>query len=332
MAPRKRTEEPRPMIVRPVFEKFFDLQPLNSNTVVSEPRHFGGFFKGSRLFGGHTATQSFLAAKRLRNGAQAYRIDINFFAPGNLHHDLVYQETSPATNPNYVNLDVWQNNILLSTASCRLHDSLPSDDLSDDSMNVVSSHSQKHFDFPHNVLEPETYTEILDLVDRLPMNKWQKEHGQSFNYRGCTPENQIFQVRPIDHMHYAGLSYETKPMLVWARLSPTLLDLPIRDPEAIPLLLSDLIIGHPIFVHFDQLQIRVTSSATLSHKVYFHEFNFDPRGYFLIELKVNRANTTALVCGRIFDEQKRLLVSIFQNHYYTLHKDDLQISRPSAKM
>ncbi|KAI6210837.1 hypothetical protein M3Y96_00370300 [Aphelenchoides besseyi] len=326
MAPRKRTEEPQLMIVRPVFEKFFDLQPLNSNTVISKPRHFGGFFKGSRLFGGHTAAQSFLAAKRLRNDAQVYRIDINFFAPGNLHEDLVYQETSPSTNPNYVNLDVWQNNILLSTASCRLHDPPSSDDLSADLTNVVSYFSQKHSDFPHNVLEPETYTEILDLVDRLPMNKWQKEHGRSFDYRGCTPDNQIFQVRPIDHMHYAGLSNETKPMLVWARLSPTLLDLPIRDPEAVPLLLN------PIFVHFDQLQIRVTSSATLSHKVYFHEFNFNPRGYFLIELNVIRANTTALICGRIFDEQKRLLVSIFQNHYYTLHKDDLQLSKLTAKM
>lgn len=68
--------------VRPVFEKFFDLHALDSQTLCSKGGHFGGFFKGTRLFGGHTAAQSFVAAKRLRNGQQPFRIDVNFFAPG----------------------------------------------------------------------------------------------------------------------------------------------------------------------------------------------------------------------------------------------------------
>jgi hypothetical protein len=54
-------------LVRPVFQGFFDLHQQNGQTLYSTPEHFGGSFKSSRLFGGHTAAQSFVAAKRLVN-------------------------------------------------------------------------------------------------------------------------------------------------------------------------------------------------------------------------------------------------------------------------
>lgn len=80
---RQSSNDDRPLnFVRPVFKKFFDFEQSDSLTLLSKASHFGGFFKGTRLFGGHTAAQSFLAAKRLRNGKQPYRIDVNFFAPG----------------------------------------------------------------------------------------------------------------------------------------------------------------------------------------------------------------------------------------------------------
>lgn len=69
--------------VRPVFQKFFDFEQFDSQTVSVKGSHFAGFFKGIRLFGGNTAAHGLLAAKRFRSG-QPYRIDVNFFAPGNI--------------------------------------------------------------------------------------------------------------------------------------------------------------------------------------------------------------------------------------------------------
>ncbi|KAI6243647.1 hypothetical protein M3Y99_00026900 [Aphelenchoides fujianensis] len=122
-----RTAEVSPMLVRPVFSKFFDLQALDASTLCSPPRHFGGFFKGSRLFGGHTAAQAFVAAKRL-NGRQPYGIVIHFYAPGVLDHDLLYRQTSPlSVASGFVHMDVVQKNVLLSTVSCRLQEPSSSD-------------------------------------------------------------------------------------------------------------------------------------------------------------------------------------------------------------
>lgn len=66
-----------------------------------------------------------------------------------------------------------------------------------------------------------------------------------------------------------------KPVQVWARLSSAIRDLPVQDPEAILILLSDFIIGNPIFILHDQQRIKVTSSSTLNHKCIFHELDFD---------------------------------------------------------
>lgn len=122
----------------------------------------------------------------------------------------------------------------------------------------------------------------MDLVNELHLNEWLIKHGSSFNYKGSTDENHIFLLRPIDYLHFAGLSDQQKPMEVWARLSPVLLDLPIQDPEAILILLTDFIIGSPIFTLYDQQRIRVTNSATLNHKIFFHELDFDVRLFSLI--------------------------------------------------
>jgi hypothetical protein len=107
------------------------------------------------------------------------------------------------------------------------------------------------------------------------MDEWLEQHGRSFKYRGSTDEHHIFVMRPLDFAHFAGLSEEQKPSHVWARLSPVLLDLSVQDPEAVLILLTDAIIGTPIFVLHDQRKIRVTSSATLTHKCIFHELDFD---------------------------------------------------------
>jgi hypothetical protein len=130
----RKSAEPPVNFVRPVFEKFFDLHFLDSNLLCSRAGHFGGFFKGTRLFGGHTAAQSYIASKRFRNGRQPYRIDVNFFAPGKLLYtfaflydftnslgtldqDLIYQSTS--SDSHFLSLDIHQNSVLLANATVR---------------------------------------------------------------------------------------------------------------------------------------------------------------------------------------------------------------------
>ncbi|KAI6191166.1 hypothetical protein M3Y97_00198500 [Aphelenchoides bicaudatus] len=304
--------------VRPVFEKFFDLQSLDDQTLCSKAGHFGGFFKGTRLFGGHTASQSVVAAKRFKNSRQPYRLDVNFFAPGTLIHDLIYQSTSTDSDSDFLSINVYQNSILLANSTIRFYN---------DKSVLEQPLFHQHAQFPSNILEPNAYPKVLDLIGKLHMDDWLKKFGRSFRYQGSTDENHIFTLRPVDFLHFSGLSTEEKPVQLWARLSPALLDLQIEDPEVVLILLTDVVIGTPIFLLHDQQRIRVTSSATLTHKCIFHELDFNPRDYFFLELILHQADNTALISGRIFDQRRRLILSFVQNHYYTLHKDDLPNNR-----
>jgi hypothetical protein len=114
------------------------------------------------------------------------------------------------------------------------------------------------------------------------MNDWLNKHGRiSNNYRNSTNENHIFMIRPIDYLHFSAISDQHKPLQIWARLSPAVINLSIPDPEAVLILLSDFIIEIPIFVLYHQRQIRVSNSATLTHKCIFHELDFNV-SYLLI--------------------------------------------------
>lgn len=132
----------------------------------------------------------------------------------------------------------------------------------------------------------------MDLIDKLPMDEWRTKYGRSFKYHGASDETQIFVIRPIDSLHFAGLSDRDKPIQVWAQLSPVLLDCPIKDPEAILILLSDSIIGNPIYTLHDQRYIRITSSSTLHHKCIIHELDFDVSFHFLLSFIDNLYSAT----------------------------------------
>ncbi|CAD5227908.1 unnamed protein product [Bursaphelenchus okinawaensis] len=298
-------------IVRPIIREFFDFEVIQDDLLRKAPVHLGGNFQSVRLFGGQTVAQSYAAAKKIYKTKHPERLDVNFIAPGNVHRDLYYRHKE--LSGELVQINVEQDGKVIANAILRM------------SSTPITAKTRPFSTYvPAEIKGPLHYKNLNAYLLNMEQNEWRRKHG--FTGKLETKEDvYLFDWRPVNIQKYLGLSGERTVTQVWARLADSVRDLPITDPLSIPILMSDWTIGHPIAIYHRQLQIEIPSSASLTHKIIFHQHNVNPYGFFFLQFDMDVAKDgTALMVGQIFDENREIVMSFFQNHYFISDANDLK--------
>ncbi|CAD5235357.1 unnamed protein product [Bursaphelenchus xylophilus] len=290
-------------VVRPIIENFFDFDVVQGDLLKKAPVHIGGNFQSVRLFGGQTVAQCYSAAKKIYPDKCPELLDTNFIAPGSVTKDLFYRHRE--LSHDLIQINVEQNGNVIANATIRMK---PRPD--------PDRNPPYNATFPAHVKDPFNYKNVNAYLTNLPQKEWRRQSGRDERFE--TKEDvYLFDWRPINIQKYLGISGEREVTYVWARLADSVRDLPIADPLAIPILMSDWIIGHPIHIYHRQLQVKLTTSASMTHKLIFHQDDVNPHGFFLMQLDMDVVKDgTGLVRGEIFDENHNIVLSFMQNHYY----------------
>uniref|UniRef100_A0A914YGK6 Uncharacterized protein n=1 Tax=Panagrolaimus superbus TaxID=310955 RepID=A0A914YGK6_9BILA len=141
------------------------LSIIDKNIAQSHGPHTPGAFKGTRLFGGHTIAQSYLAFKKLYPKTQVIKLDTIFIAPGNVIDSMEFCVDEKTLEFGCTKIQIIQNTKLIATSMIRFSRNLSSHLLIDPKWNI----------FPKNINPPETY-QVLSLG---------------------TFKNGLFELRPI---------------------------------------------------------------------------------------------------------------------------------------
>ncbi|KAH7719980.1 hypothetical protein AAVH_12512 [Aphelenchoides avenae] len=287
-----------------VLNNVVSLEQLDANTFIAHPKHFGGAFAQTRLFGGQSVVQAYLALRKSIPCARVVKVETNFVGPGTLDKPLRYRLVHPPKH-GYCKVQSTQGERLI--ASCNLR--------------YVHSFSEVlqplSAPFPSDIGAPESYATVEELIKKFASDV-------SLESIERMTRNLMFEIRPEDPAFFASKSDESKQVRIWSRLRPQLAGCKIDDPMVVPILLSDYIIFHPVKVAMDRLNVGhlAHTAASLNHKIWFHHYDFNPFEFLLFENDYEVIATgTALMRGRIFDSRKRCVLSFEQESFFQSKAD-----------
>jgi len=287
------------------FEQCFNLQTIDSRTFRAPPRHIGGIFKATRLFGGQIIAQTLQAATRTAPLLTPLHVHVRFILPGDLDTPIRYEVDSEQLSQNLRCVVVKQDNRTLAT--CRVVFSAGSghsvSDLGlrwDRVLNEVP---------PHVLLNTEQLAQrysvddsLDDLVKKAVLKRLTVDFGP------LTP----FEFRPTDPEQFALLRPTQPTLTVWAKLRPELIDSHI-SPLQIVLILSDFVMITAALIQLRAGGRKFHSTATLAHSVWLHCDKLDAHDWLLFRVECTAlADDRGLVRGWMFTQAGQLVVSLVQ--------------------
>uniref|UniRef100_A0AC35GGG7 Uncharacterized protein n=1 Tax=Panagrolaimus sp. PS1159 TaxID=55785 RepID=A0AC35GGG7_9BILA len=263
------------------------LSIVDKNVVKSFGPHSPGAFKGSRLFGGHTITQSYLAFKKLYPKTQVVKLDTIFIAPGNVIDPMEFIIDEKTLEFGFTKMTIIQNTKLIANLMIRFTRNL-SPELLIDPIQIK---------FPQNIGPPESY-EALNI---------------------SIVKNGLFELRPVlSHIKGEKRTESIDLTQSWCRLNSKL-EIPKFDDSLAPLmLLTDYLVFRPVFnllYHYEQTN-ESTFGSSLNHKILIHHSDVNQNEFFFVQLRTHIiSKQRGMIDGQIFDEKHRCILTYRQENF-----------------
>ncbi|KAI6174015.1 hypothetical protein M3Y98_01144400 [Aphelenchoides besseyi] len=258
----------------------------------AHPPLIGGAFQPSRLFGGLSVVQIYEASKMFRDNEIPVRMDVIFLAGGTINDPIDYElMNDDVEGTSHIRIEARQKGKLLNLAHIHL---LPKSAAHDQMFSYTMPV------FPRLLPRPLDCPTLQEILKRVYLDDWHRSYGKSYLLRNTPDSRGIFGIRPVDPFQFGGQNDDHKPLYVWLRLRDHLQDLRIPNKMIIPLLMSDYIVGLPATNEFDRRRIIVKSMASMTHKIHFHNNDFNPHDFFLQAEQCECINGMALTRGPPF--------------------------------
>jgi acyl-CoA thioesterase II len=284
--------------VNQLFHHFNQLSIVNENLVRSPGPQTPGGMKGTRLFGGQTIAQSYLAFKKLYPKTQIVKMDTIFIAPGNVIDSLDFNIDEKTLQFGFTKVSVTQNEKLIAMTTIRFTQNL-------ESQLLINS---SNISFPENVNPPDYY-------DPFKENDNERRPGVVGSHK-----NGFFEVRNVIPDYMIEKKKENiNTCLSWVRLNPHL-QIPNFDEPLGPLmLLTDFFIFRQLLnlcFHYGETDETMTGNS-LSHNVIIHHTDVTPEEFFLVQTQTHViSKQCAMIDGKMFDEKHRCILTYRQQNYY----------------
>ncbi|KAI6191194.1 hypothetical protein M3Y97_00201400 [Aphelenchoides bicaudatus] len=287
-----------------LLPKIAELKKCGSFYRTTSQFQVGGAFKNTRVFGGQSVAQAYIAATYYRNDCLPIRMDMTFFGAGavNKHIDYHAEFNKPADSM-YLQIDAKQGTKLLNRTSFRLEKKKRIKE---------GRFTPSAPEFPKNI--PLECPVMQDAIKRIFIEDWILKFGSSYRLRNTSYDKQIFEMRLPDPYHYTGQTNEIQPLM----------KLKLADKMLVPLLISDYIVGLPSTIVLDQRRIPVKTMASMTHKVHFHSDDFDPFDDFLVVEHLENLQGMALLRGQIYTKNGLAILSYVQQSFFEI---DNQLER-----
>uniref|UniRef100_A0A915EGM9 Uncharacterized protein n=1 Tax=Ditylenchus dipsaci TaxID=166011 RepID=A0A915EGM9_9BILA len=278
------------------MQNFYHLE-VSANQAIyrSNPVHFGGAYLRSRLYGGQTVAQMFLVLRKAYPECLVSSLSVNFTSAGNVTEPVFFKPN--LHKPGFCALEAQQSGKIIGIGSARLVET---------SSELLYSNSI----FPNQVSNPRNYSSLTQLIKETKY--------QSRNYENIAM-NLLFEIHPVDPLHFIGESDKLKPNKMWCRIRHTvdLKDFHFgNEPLGVVILLTDFMVAHPAKIACTRLQAleQMTGAASLTHKLVFHRSldDIDPLGFFLVENDVEKAHQLILQATSDYAIQNNQNQSKFQ--------------------
>ncbi|KAI6226894.1 hypothetical protein M3Y95_00669500 [Aphelenchoides besseyi] len=288
--------------VRLALPRIFDLVSEENGVYRSDPEQIVGIFTRNRVFGGQLFTQFYMVAKEeaKKRGYQVQRLTVLFRRPGKANQPIRYShDSNRPMNSTFLSLKAEQN----------------------DQMDLMPF-------FLRGIPKPLDCLELKSGKSTLHLDSWLQKYGNnSLNVAKLDEKSEIFELRPVDLNTFGGLNSDQKVIRCWARLAESLRKVEIKEPLFVPMAISDFLSCHPAIVALDQMRIRFTSGASLSHRCTFHRHNrFDAKAFFLVEIRLDCLNKSGLYSGNVFTQDGQCILSFIQSNFnqYDITTEDLK--------
>lgn len=275
-----------------LISAMLSIDSIDDNVYRSEGPHIGGIVGPNRLFGGYIAAQVYEAVRVYKDKINEERVifsmHYNFVSAGD-PRKLIDIKISQVEN--IYTVDVYHENKSIGLAHVKLDTKL-----------------LEKPPYPADIPALLEIPSMEKLLTTIPSNKLKREL-QFFM------KNFVFEMRPVYMITPPGPGDHR--VVYYARLTPECIDSVREDGGMVAVVaLSDFFVLQSAQNALNQAGFKMTTGASLHHKLHFHREKVEAIQWFLVETRTEIATgNKAKIFGGVFDSNKECVVSFIQEAY-----------------
>ncbi|EFP09759.1 hypothetical protein GCK72_025277 [Caenorhabditis remanei] len=275
-----------------LISAMLSIDNIDDNIYRSEGPHIGGIVGPNRLFGGYIAAQVYEAVRNYKNKNNdknvIFSMHYNFVSAGN-PRKLIDIKISQVEKIYAV--EVYHENKSIGLAHVKTDNTF-----------------LKKPPYPANAPAFLNIPSMETIIATLPSNKLRTEFEFFLKHF-------VFELRPVHFMFSPGPGDHR--VMYYARISPECVDYIREDGGMVAVVaLSDFFVLQSVTNAIKEAGMKMTTGASLHHKLYFHQEKVEASQWFLVETRTEIATgNKAKIFGGVFDSNKECIVSFIQEAY-----------------